>query len=168
MLGNLFHPQHPQQARYTTDQNHLKGLQTAGGNKFVMSDAKGAQTILISNSNNKGTAVEVGFAGDGSVHIQSNGPVTVNGSVITPGAGVPGKGQTAYTGEIVMRAKKITMTTEEEVTVESLNKTVVLTAKTDLTATAEQALQLTSTGTGVTVSGGPSVDIKAGKVKVNS
>ena len=127
MLGNLFHPQNPQQAKYTTDQNHLKGLQTAGGNKLVLNDTKDAQTILLSNSNNKGTALQVSFAGDGSVHIQSNGPVTVNGSVITLGAGVPGKGQTAYTGEITMEA-------EEEVTVESLSKTVVLTAKTDLTA----------------------------------
>lgn len=168
VLGNLFHPHNPQQAKYTTPQNHLKGLQTAGGNKLVLNDTKDAQTILLSNSNNKGTALQVSFAGDGSVHIQSNGPVTVNGSVITLGAGVPGKGETAYTGEIIMRAKKITMSAEEEVKVESISKTVALTAKTDLTAKAEQALQLTSTGTGVTVSGGPSVDIKAGKVKVNS
>jgi uncharacterized protein involved in type VI secretion and phage assembly len=26
VLGNLFHPQNPQQAKYTTPQNHLKGL----------------------------------------------------------------------------------------------------------------------------------------------
>nr|GFC80810.1 hypothetical protein [Tanacetum cinerariifolium] len=32
VLGNLFHPQNKQQAKYTTPQNQLKGLQTAGGN----------------------------------------------------------------------------------------------------------------------------------------
>jgi type VI secretion system secreted protein VgrG len=36
VLGNLFHPQNPQQATYTTPQNHLKGLQTAGGNWSCM------------------------------------------------------------------------------------------------------------------------------------
>jgi type VI secretion system secreted protein VgrG len=129
VLGNLFHPQNPQQAKYTTDQNHLKGLQTAGGNKLVLNDTKDAQTILLSNSNNKGTALQVSFAGDGSVHIQSNGPVTVNGSVITLGAGVPGKGQTAYTGEIIMRAKNITMEAEELVRVSSKAQDVEIVAK---------------------------------------
>ena len=145
VLGNLFHAQNPQQAKYTTPQNQLKGLQTAGGNKVVLNDTKGGQTILLSNSNNKGTAMTISFAGDGSVHIQSAGPVTVNGSVITLGAGVPGKGQTAYTGEIIMRAKTITMKAEEEVKIESISKTVEVKAKTDLTAKAEQALHLTST-----------------------
>ena len=56
-LGNLFHAQNPQQASYTNPQNNLKGLQTAGGNKFVMSEVAGAQTILISNSNKKGTSI---------------------------------------------------------------------------------------------------------------
>jgi type VI secretion system secreted protein VgrG len=168
VLGNLFHPKNSQNAKYTFPQNNLKGMQTAGGNKFVMSEVAGAQTILLSNSNKKGTAMTISFAGDGSVHIQSEGPVTVNGSVITLGAGVPGKGETAYTGQIIMRAKTITMAAEEEVKIDSLTKTVTVTAKTDLTAKAEKALNLTSTGTGVTVSGGPSVDIKAGKVKVNS
>ena len=41
VLGNLFHPQNAQQAKYSTAENHLKGLQTAGGNKVVMSDKKG-------------------------------------------------------------------------------------------------------------------------------
>jgi type VI secretion system secreted protein VgrG len=129
VLGNLFHPQNPQQAKYSTPQNQLKGLQTAGGNKVVMSDAKDAQTILLSNSNNKGPALQLSFAGDGSVHIQSNGPVTVNGSVITLGAGVPGKGQTAYTGEIIMRAKNITMEAEELVRVSSKAQDVEIVAK---------------------------------------
>ena len=168
VLGNLFHPQNPQQAKYSTPQNHLKGLQTAGGNKLVLNDTKDKQTILLSNSNKKTTAITVSFENDGKVHIQSAGPVAVNGSTITLEAGAPGKGEKAYTGAIIMRAKTITMKAEEEVKVESISKTVEVKAKTDLTAKAEQALHLTSTGKGVTVSGGPSVDIKAGKVKVNS
>ncbi len=147
VLGNLFHARNKQGAKYSNDANYLKGLQTAGGNKFVMSDKSGAQTILISNSNNKGTAMTISFAGDGSVHIQSAGPVTVNGSVITLGAGVPGKGQTAYTGEIIMRAKTITMAAEEEVKIESNTKTVALKAKTDLTGEAQNNLTLTATKT---------------------
>jgi type VI secretion system secreted protein VgrG len=58
-LGNLFHPQNKQGTVYSPPSNHLKGMQTAGGNKFVMNEVAGAQTILLSNSNNKGTAVEV-------------------------------------------------------------------------------------------------------------
>ena len=77
VLGNLFHPQNPQQAKYTTANNQLKGLQTAGGNKFVMSDAAGAQTILLSNSNKKGTSILVSFQGDGSVSITTNGPINL-------------------------------------------------------------------------------------------
>jgi type VI secretion system secreted protein VgrG len=77
VLGNLFHPQNPQQATYTRANNHLKGLQTAGGNKFVMNDVLGAQSILLSNSNKKGTSVLVSFEGDGSVTITTNGPINL-------------------------------------------------------------------------------------------
>jgi uncharacterized protein involved in type VI secretion and phage assembly len=46
VLGNVFHPHNAQGAHYSTAGNHLKGLQTAGGNKVVMSDTEGAQTIF--------------------------------------------------------------------------------------------------------------------------
>ncbi|WP_223648594.1 type VI secretion system Vgr family protein [Hymenobacter psoromatis] len=83
-LGNLFHAQNPQGASYSFPQNNLKGLQTAGGNKFVMSEVAGAQTILLSNSNNKDTAILVDFKGDGSITIKSNGPIKlVSGDTIT-------------------------------------------------------------------------------------
>ncbi|RZK32634.1 MAG: hypothetical protein EOO63_00720 [Hymenobacter sp.] len=133
VLGSLFHPQ-----------NNLKGLQTAGGNKFVMSEVAGAQTILLSNSNKKGTSMTIGFADDGSVHIQSEGPVTVNGSVITLGAGVPGKGQTAYTGQIIMRAKTITMAAEEEVKIDSIGTSISLQAKQHILADATEKMELTA------------------------
>ena len=77
VLGNLFHPQNAQGATYTTAGNSLKGLQTAGGNKVVMSDVAGAQTILLSNSNKKGTSLLVSFQGDGSVSITTNGPINL-------------------------------------------------------------------------------------------
>ena len=84
VLGNVFHPHNAQGANYSTEGNHLKGLQTAGGNKVVMSDKKGEQTILLSNSNNKGTAIQVSFKGDGSVRITTNGPINLTaGSDIT-------------------------------------------------------------------------------------
>jgi type VI secretion system secreted protein VgrG len=166
VLGNLFHPKNPQNAKYTTPQNHLKGMQTAGGNKFVMNDSQGAQTIHISNSNNKGTAVEVGFAGDGSITIKSNGPVTVLSPNITLEAGTK--------GSITLHAKTISMTAEEEFTAESKSKSIALTAKQNISAEATQNMDLKAkaktitTTDGVTISGGTQVDIKAGKVKVNS
>jgi uncharacterized protein involved in type VI secretion and phage assembly len=83
-LGNLFHPQNKQSATYSPPNNHLKGLQTAGGNKFVMNNAAGGQSILISNSNKKGTSILVSFRGDGSITITSNGPVNItSGDTIT-------------------------------------------------------------------------------------
>ena len=120
VLGNLFHPQNPQKAKYTTADNHLKGLQTAGGNKVVMSDKKGEQTILLSNSNNKGTAVEVSFQGDGSITIKSNGPVTVLSPSITLEAGEK--------GEIKLHAKTISLDAEEGVDL-TAKKTISLDTK---------------------------------------
>lgn len=77
VLGNLFHPQNPQNATYTHPQNNLKGIQTAGGNKLVMSEVAGAQTILLSNSNNKGTGILLSFKGDGSVEITTDGSISL-------------------------------------------------------------------------------------------
>jgi type VI secretion system secreted protein VgrG len=106
VLGNMVHSQNKQNAFYSPADNHLKGLQTAGGNKFVMTDTKGDQKILISNSNNKGTAVEVGFKGDGSITIKSNGPVTVLSPSITLEA--------SEKGEIKLHAKSITLDAEQD------------------------------------------------------
>jgi type VI secretion system secreted protein VgrG len=121
ILGNLFHPQNKQSAKYSTPENHLKGLQTAGGNKVVMSDKKGEQTILLSNSNNKGTAVEVGFKGDGSITIKSNGPVTVLSPNITLEAGDK--------GSIKLHAKTVTVEAEELLRLSSETKDVEIVAK---------------------------------------
>ena len=137
VLGNLFHPQNKQKAKYTTPQNHLKGMQTAGGNKFVMSDTAKEQTILISNSNNKGTAVEIGFKGDGSITIKSNGPVQVLSPDITLEAGKKGK--------IRLHAKTITVEAEDEIAIGSNTKSIALKAKVDVKATAEQNVALTAT-----------------------
>ena len=174
VLGNLFHPQNPQQAKYTTAENHLKGLQTAGGNKVVMSDKKGQQTILLSNSNNKDTAVLVSFQGDGSVHIQSKGPVTVTGANVTLAAGPPAKGQTAFTGEIKLQAKTITLEAEDDVKVSAKKKSISLDAKKDISAEAKENISFKAKAKSITttdkleISGGSNVSIKAGKVKINS
>jgi uncharacterized protein involved in type VI secretion and phage assembly len=166
VLGNLFHAQNKQNAKYTTPLNHLKGMQTAGGNKFVMTDTKGDQKILISNSNNKGTSVEVGFKGDGSVTIKSNGPVTVLSPSITLEAGEK--------GTIKLHAKTITMDADEEFTLSSKSKSITLKAKENISADATEKMDFKAksktitTTDGLAISGGSKVDIKAGKVKVNS
>ncbi|HEX8326831.1 MAG TPA: phage baseplate assembly protein V [Hymenobacter sp.] len=174
VLGNLFHPQNPQGAKYSTEANHLKGMQTAGGNKVVMSDKKGAQTILLSNSNNKGTAVQVGFQGDGSITIKSNGPVTVLSPNITLEAGDK--------GSIKLHAKTISMDADEEFTVSSKSKSITMKAKENISMDAKENIsadatkkmdlkaksKTITTTDGLMISGGSKVDIKAGKVKVNS
>ncbi|MGI4863594.1 MAG: type VI secretion system Vgr family protein [Janthinobacterium lividum] len=84
VVGNVFHPENKQGKLYSPPSNNLKGMQTAGGNKFVMSEIAGAQTILLSNSNNKDTAILVDFKGDGSITIRTNGPINlVSGDTIT-------------------------------------------------------------------------------------
>ncbi|RZL07831.1 MAG: DUF2345 domain-containing protein [Hymenobacter sp.] len=77
VVGNVFHPQNKQSKLYSPPSNNLKGMQTAGGNKFVMSEVAGAQSILLSNSNKKGTSILVSFEGDGSVDIRTNGPINL-------------------------------------------------------------------------------------------
>jgi type VI secretion system secreted protein VgrG len=121
VVGNVFHPQNKQGTKYSPPSNNLKGLQTAGGNKFVMADTQGDQKILISNSNNKGTAVEVGFQGDGSITIKSNGPVTVLSPTITLEAGEK--------GTIKLHAKTITMEAEELVRISSKTSDVEVVVK---------------------------------------
>jgi type VI secretion system secreted protein VgrG len=143
VLGNLFHPQNPQQATYTTPQNHLKGLQTAGGNKVVMSDAKDAQTILISNSNNKGTALQVSFAGDGSITIKSNGPISLlAGGDIT----LDSKKDiilTAGNNVTITAQKNVLLTTKEEAIALDAKQTLDLVAE-DLTADFRNNLSMTA------------------------
>jgi uncharacterized protein involved in type VI secretion and phage assembly len=165
VMGNMFHAQNKQGAKYTTPQNHLKGMQTAGGNKFVMMDTKGDQKIMISNSNNKGTAVEVGFKGDGSITIKSNGPVTVLSPTITLEAGDK--------GEIKMHAKNITIDAEEEIKISSISKSIALTAEENITADATLNMTLSSkeknlSTTGkMVISSDSTVDITGSSVKIN-
>ena len=173
VLGNLFHGDNQQQAKYSPDKNSLKGIQTAGGNKVVMQDAQGAQKITISNSNNKGSAIEVNFAGDGSISIQSRGPVSITGANVTLAAGTPAKGATAYTGEIKLLAKTITMEAEEEVVVTSKKKSIALKAEKDITADATANMALSAKTKTIAIenkleiSSGTTVDISGTTVKIN-
>jgi Rhs element Vgr protein len=165
VLGNLFHARNKQGAKYSAAGNHLKGLQTAGGNKVVMSDKKGEQTILLSNSNNKGTGVKVSFAGDGSVHIHSNGPVTVNGRVITLDAGAE--------GEIKLHAKTITLDAEDDVVVSAKNQGIALSAKEKMALTAKELMATGSDKATVqsskelALNGGSKATLLSGKTKVH-
>ena len=165
VLGNLFHASNAQSAKYTTPNNHLKGLQTAGGNKVVMSDKKGEQTILLSNSNNKATAVSVSFKGDGSVHIHSKGPVTVNGSLITLDAGEK--------GEIKMHAKNITMVAEDDVVVSAKTKGILLDAKEKMALRSKELIAAGSdkatvqSDTELALNGGSKATLQSGKTKVH-
>jgi len=165
VLGNLFHASNQQGAKYSTENNHLKGIQTAGGNKVVMSDKKGEQTIHLSNSNNKGTAVKVSFKGDGSVHIQSNGPVTVNGSVITLDAGDE--------GAIKLHAKTISLEAEGDIVVNSKKEGIALKAETKMALTSKELLAVGSekatvqSTTELALNGGSKATLQSGKTKVH-
>lgn len=117
VLGNMFHANNKQGAKYSPDGNLMKGIQTAGGNKFVMQDKEGQQSINISNSNNKGTSLNINFNGDGSVSISTNGPIN-----LTAG------------GDITLNAKKdITLTAGNNITI-TAKKNVVVTAQEEAVA----------------------------------
>jgi type VI secretion system secreted protein VgrG len=165
VLGNLFHPQNPQQAKYTTAENHLKGLQTAGGNKVVMNDTAGAQTILLSNSNNKGTAILVSFKGDGSIHIQTKGDISLAaGGNISFEAG---KDITFHAGEnIEMAAQKsiAAAAREEDVTIEAKRKIALSAATDDLTLDAGAKL-IASAAENVELTAGSTARLTGAKVK---
>ena len=90
----------------------------------------------MSNANNKGTAVEVGFKGDGSITIKSNGPVTVLSPNITLEAGAK--------GTIKLHAKTITMDADEEFTMASKSKSITLKAKQNISAAAQEKMELTA------------------------
>ena len=120
VLGNLFHPSNKQKASYSPPHNNLKGIQTAGGNKVVMSDVAGAQTILLSNSNKKGTSVLVSFQKDGSVDIKTDGPINLTA----------GKDITLEAGEnIVLRAgADITLAAQKNVSVAAREESITVQA----------------------------------------
>jgi Rhs element Vgr protein len=165
VVGNVFHPQNKQGTQYSPPSNNLKGMQTAGGNKFVMADTAGDQRILISNSNNKGTAVEVGFKGDGSITIKSNGPVTVLSPTITLEAGEK--------GEIKMHAKNITMIAEENVVVNAKTQGIALTATEKMALTSKDLLAVGTTSAmlrsdlALTLNGGAKATLQSGETQVH-
>ena len=131
IMGNMFHGDNPQKASYSPAQNGLKGIQTAGGNKFVMSETAGAQTILISNSHKKGTAILVSFEGDGSISIATNGPINLtSGDNISLAAK---KNITLRAGEDILLAadKNILAETKDESISLRAQKELLLTAVSD-------------------------------------
>jgi type VI secretion system secreted protein VgrG len=135
VVGNVFHPENKQGKLYSPTDNNLKGLQTAGGNKFVMSEVAGAQTVLLSNSNNKGTAILLDFKGDGSVTIKSNGPISLkSGDTITLEA-----------------AKNIEIRAGEDITIAAQKNASVVAREENISVRAQQKLLLTATSDDLTL-----------------
>ncbi len=163
VVGNVFHPQNKQGAKYSPPNNHLKGFQTAGGNKFILDDAPEAQVIRISNSRKKGTAVELSFKGDGSITIKSQGPVQVLSPAITLEAGDK--------GEINLHAKNITIDADENLKLLSGTKTEANTSEMAVYATQllslEGSITATLSGGQVVVSGDTTTHVKAPLVNIN-
>ena len=128
VLGNMFHANNQQKASYSPASNGMKGIQTAGGNKFVMLDTAGAQSILISNSNQKGTAIQLDFKGDGSVSVTTKGPINLTaGGDITLEA----------SKNIVLRAGgDISLAAQKNVSVVAREGNVAVRAQQDLLLTA--------------------------------
>ncbi|MFD2721314.1 type VI secretion system Vgr family protein [Hymenobacter monticola] len=168
-LGNLFHPQNKQGKSYSPPNNNLKGMQTSGGNKFVMSEVAGAQSILLSNSNNKNTAIKLSFKGDGSIEIKSNGPITINsGDSISIEAK---KDITMRAGDsISIEAKKnINVATQEENVTLQAHKELLLTAVTDDVTVESASKKLTiQAASNVEITSSAVVKVSGQDVKLNN
>ena len=159
VLGNLFHPHNGQGATYSPPQNNLKGLQTAGGNKVVMLDTAGEQTILLSNSNQKSTAILVSFAGDGSVSITTNGPINLtSGDTIAIEA----------KKNIVLRAgQDITLAATNNILAETEKESIALRAQKEVLISAvSEDLTLEAGAKNVVAKAAKDVELEAGKLAV--
>jgi uncharacterized protein involved in type VI secretion and phage assembly len=157
VLGNVFHPHNAQGANYTTAGNHLKGLQTAGGNKIVMNDSQGAQTILLSNSNKKGTSILVSFEGDGSVSITTNGPIN-----LTSGDSISLEAKK----NITLRAGgDISLAADKNILAETKDESIALRAQKELLLTAvSEDLTLEAGAQKVVAKAADNVELEAGKL----
>ncbi|WP_046245444.1 type VI secretion system Vgr family protein [Hymenobacter terrenus] len=75
--GNLFHAKNKANAKYTHNGGEIKGIQTMAGNRVTFHDKKGAEKIVITNGNQKSTALEIGFTGDGNITLKTNGSISL-------------------------------------------------------------------------------------------
>ena len=75
--GNLFHAKNKASAKYTHNGGEIKGIQTMAGNRVTFHDKKGAEKIVISNGNQKGTALEISFTGDGNITLKTKGSISL-------------------------------------------------------------------------------------------
>ena len=80
VLGNLFHAKNKQTATYSQENNNIKSLQTAGGNKIVFHDKAGEERILISNGKpgKRETKLEIAFGKDGDILLKTKGNITLD------------------------------------------------------------------------------------------
>nr|GFB25952.1 hypothetical protein [Tanacetum cinerariifolium] len=95
--------------------------------------------VVVGNVFHPGTAVELGFKGDGSITIKSNGPVTVLSPTIALEAGEK--------GEINLHAKNITIKAEENLKLLSGLKTEASTEEMEIYATQKLSLEGSTTAT---------------------
>ena len=147
--GNLFHAKNKANAKYTHNGGEMKGIQTMAGNRVTFHDKKGAEKIVITNGNQKGTALEIGFTGDGTITLKTKGSISLAaGQDVRIEAG----------NDVVIAAKKNVVLTAKE-------DSIRLTAKKDLAVHAQQNIALAAQAA-VTVDAPKEVTV-ASKTKLN-
>jgi type VI secretion system secreted protein VgrG len=99
-------------------------------------DSPGQQKIIVSNSNNKGTAIEVGFNGDGSVSIKSNGPIS-----LTAGGNIT---LTAKKDIVLQADNNITINAKNELTLTSQEQSVAIKAKMNGTISTDESVSISA------------------------
>ncbi len=76
--GNLFHARNKAGATYTHNGGDIKGIQTLAGNRITLHDKKDEEKIVITNGNQKETAIEISFKGKGRIEIKTSGDLSLS------------------------------------------------------------------------------------------
>jgi len=85
VLGNLFYRKNEQNVKeYTSPQNHIKSIQTAGGNTITFGDEPGDEHIKISNGKEDTdfAELEVSFADGGSIILYTAGTIKLEANLV--------------------------------------------------------------------------------------
>ncbi|UYZ64376.1 type VI secretion system Vgr family protein [Hymenobacter weizhouensis] len=161
VLGNLFHANNKQKASYSPDDNAVKGIQTASGNKITFHDKKGKEKILISSGQKKDTKLEVSFAKDGSIVLKTKGMITLDA----------GEKIILESQDIVIAAQDTlelqgrTISIQAETKLEATGQKVEVTAQTTLDLAGQTGVKVE--GLTAEVSGSTMTTIKGTLVKIN-
>ncbi|GAA4395402.1 phage baseplate assembly protein V [Nibrella viscosa] len=147
---------------YTSRDNTQKIIKTKGGNQIELIDKDGEQKIQITNDNQTDTRLLLSFSDNGSITLETQGPVKIAGRDIEVKASNDLTLE-AQSNLVLKATQKIAIEGQIEVTI----KTAQFAAKADATAELKANGQTTVEGTQTSVKGNALVEVKGALVTIN-